>query len=164
MPERVTDPVVLPNSGVLSDFNTRDLHLLSAAGQAWNIESGLKVIKEGDEQDCLYFIVKGSFDVYRNGADGPVQVAELGVADAFGEMNFLDRERASATVSASGPSVVWRMSRNEFYGFTDAHPQIAMQLFRALAVMVVGRFRQMLDEQTAQGASGERESKKRWWF
>ena len=164
IPKSVSKPVVLPGSGVLRELGEEELHLLSSSGQAWNIESGLKVITEGDQQDCLYIVIKGKLDVSHNGEGGPVSLAELNAGDAFGEMNFLDRESASATVTATCDSTVWRMSRNEFYGFTDAHPQIAMQLFRALAVMVVERLRRMLEEQGHPTSGNERDAKKRWWF
>ena len=164
MLESVSKPVVLPGTGVLRELAEEDLHLLSSSGQAWKIESGLKVITEGDQQDCLYIVIKGRLDVSRKHEGGPVSLAELNVGDAFGEMNFLDRESASATVTAMRDSIVWRMSRNQFYGITDAHPQIAMQLFRALAVMMVGRLRHQLEEQGDQASGGVRDAKKRWWF
>jgi CRP/FNR family cyclic AMP-dependent transcriptional regulator len=164
MPDSVSKPVVLPSIGLLGELELEDLHLLSSSGRGWNVESGLKVISEGDQQDCLYIVIKGKLDVSKQGEDGLLSVAELNVGDAFGEMNFLDRESASATVTAKQDSTIWRMSRNEFYGFTDAHPQVAMQLFRALAVLVVGRLRHMLEEQGGQASGSVRDTKKRWWF
>ncbi len=162
MPESVSEPVDLPPIGVLEELSEDDLRDLAGHGRAWKVEKGLEVIAQGDQQDCLYIILKGKLDVCREGEEGRVSLAELHGGDAFGEMNFLDRERASASVTAMSAATIWRMSRNEFYAFTDSHPKAAMKLFRALAVMVVGRLRHTLREYT--GQAKVKDPKKRWWF
>ena len=146
--------------GVLKELNENDLEQLSSYGRVWKIEKGFEVIKQGDQQDCLYIVLKGRLDVSRRGEDGPVPLAELHSGDAFGEMNFLDREEASATVVAGGSTKIWRMSRNDFYEFMYRHPKAAMKLFRALAVMVVQRMRHTMEEMGGAPA----ELKKKWWF
>jgi CRP-like cAMP-binding protein len=162
MPESVSDPVDLSPIGVLEELSDDDLRDLSGHGRTWRVEKGLEVIKQGDQQDCLYILLKGKLDVSREGDEGAIQLAELHGGDAFGEMNFLDREKASATVVAGGSATIWRMSRNDFYEFMDRHPKAAMKLFRALAVMVVGRLRHTLRECTGQSPAAD--PKKRWWF
>lgn len=161
MPESVSEPVELPPIGVLADLSEGDLRDLGRHGRAWKVEKGVDVIKQGDHQDCLYIVLKGRLEVTREGDKERVTLAELHPGDAFGEMNFLDREEAVSSVTALSAVTIWRMSRNEFYAFTDGHPQAALKLFRALAVMVVGRLRHTLREYTGE-AKGE-DLKKRWW-
>ncbi len=161
MPESVTEPIDLPPIGVLEDLNEDDRRDLAGYGRAWKVEKGLEVIRQGDHQDCLYLVLKGKLKVTREGEDDRVTLAELHGGDAFGEMNFLDRDRAAASVTALTKATIWRMSRNDFYAFTEGHPQAAMKLFQALAVMVVGRLRHTLREYTGQAPKGDH--RKRWW-
>ncbi len=163
MPESVPEPVELEPIGVLEELDEGDLYDLSGYGRAWKVEKGLEVIKQGDQQDCLYIVLKGKLDVSREGEGGAMQLAELHAGDAFGEMNFLDRERASASVVALSKATIWWMTRNDFYAYMDGHPKAAMKLFRALAVMVVGRLRHTLRECTGESPKLD-DPKKRWWF
>ena len=162
MPESVSENIDLPQIGVLEELDEDDRRYLSGHGRVWKVEKGVEVIVEGDHQDCVCIVLKGKLEVKREGKDGPRSLAELNAGDAFGEMNFLDRERASASVTASSASKIWRMTRNDYFEFKDRHPEAATKLFHGLALMVVGRLRHTLREYAGQALA--KDPKKRWWF
>jgi cAMP-dependent protein kinase regulator len=64
-------------------------------------------VREGDFSTELIGIEEGSADVVR---DGEV-IASLGQGDVFGEMGLLEKERRSATVVATSPMRIVKLSR-----------------------------------------------------
>ena len=71
------------------------------------LSDGERLIAEGERIDTLYFVTEGWFDVAVRG----VQVARLGVGDVMGEMSFVEKQGASATVTAAGPARVLAVSQ-----------------------------------------------------
>ncbi len=146
--------------GVLAELAEEDLNQLASYGRVWPVNKGDDVIGEGDRQDCLYVVLKGRLNVYRSAESDSEPIAEVKEGEALGEMNFLDQERASATVRAASDADIWRMNRDEFSRFTERHPEAGMKLFRALAVMVVRRLRETMDRITREAPELKRRS---WW-
>jgi CRP/FNR family transcriptional regulator, cyclic AMP receptor protein len=58
--------------------------------------AGEVVLREGQPNDRIYFILEGAVSIERSGT----LLAVLGAGDTFGEMEFLDVMPAVATVSA----------------------------------------------------------------
>ncbi len=146
--------------GVFAELDENDLRQLSSYGRVWPVDKGDDVIREGDEQDCLYVVLKGKLNVYRSAESDTEPIGEIKEGEAMGEMNFLDQDRSSATVRAASDADIWRMNRDEFSRFTERHPEAGMKLFRALAVMVVGRFREALNRISREAPE---KKKKGWW-
>lgn len=152
-------PADLQSVGVLADLDKDELEQLADFGCAYEIVSGEKLIRENESQNCLYIVMKGKLRVYRLTEGFENALAELGVGEALGEMNFLDRKRASADVQATGGATVWRMTRDDFDRFEERHPRTAIKLLRALAVTVVQRLREAIQKIANEGhAVGEG-----WW-
>ncbi len=149
--------------GVLSELDADELRQLSSYGRVWDAEKGEVVIASGDKQDCLYLVCRGTLEVIRDTQRGREVMAELHVGDAFGEMNFLDHEQASATVLAASKANIWQLNRNDFDLLSDRHPHAAMKLFRALAVMVTGRLRNSVGLTGASSEEAAPPPRKRWW-
>jgi CRP/FNR family transcriptional regulator, cyclic AMP receptor protein len=60
---------------------------------------GEEVMKEGERNDRIFFILEGRVEVSKAGQ----VLIELGEGDTFGEMELLDVMPAAATVRALGP-------------------------------------------------------------
>jgi len=78
------------------------------------------LIKQGTPSNGLYVILHGSVDV----AATDVPLAKLKEGDIFGEMSLLKREPATATVTASGNSILLRLAKDKFQELVVTHPQI----------------------------------------
>ena len=88
---------------------------------------------QDDADNDLYFVVSGSFRVFVNGRE----VAERGPGQHLGEMAIVDpSSRRTATVAASAPSVVAKMSGAAYLALANEHPEIwrttALELCRRL--------------------------------
>jgi CRP-like cAMP-binding protein len=78
--------------------------------------AGDVVIKQGDEGDYFYVIVKGQCVVTREtplNRDG-IKLAELGVGDTFGEEALIAEAKRNATITMQTDGVLMRLAKDDF--------------------------------------------------
>jgi CRP-like cAMP-binding protein len=91
---------------------------------------GEYVTREGEESDSLFYIVSGTLYVYSKGK----LVSSLTPDDIFlGEMSFLLSNRRSATIVSKGPSVLIKISKQDFVNLIKENPHYGIFLARLLA-------------------------------
>ena len=89
--KRLTD---LP---VFKSFEENDLKKLMNFSKVREYEPGEIIIREGDTDRCIFFILSGRVHVMKDG----VQLAKLGrVGDVFGEMAVIQSRPRTASVEA----------------------------------------------------------------
>ncbi|MEK8127619.1 ABC transporter transmembrane domain-containing protein [Paenibacillus filicis] len=93
---------------------------------------GEAIVREGDEGNKFYIIVRGKFEVVKKLADEEKRVAILQDGDHFGEVALLRNTPRNATVRALGPAVVLAVRQEAFHSLTDRSPQILASLQRTL--------------------------------
>lgn len=84
--------------------------------QRVDYRAGDVVIKQGDEGDYFYVIVKGKCIVTREtplNKEG-VKLAELGMGDTFGEEALISAARRNATVSMATAGTLMRLGKEDF--------------------------------------------------
>ena len=82
------------------------------------------LITEGKNSDGLYVVLHGAVQVATKKDATRVELARLKEGDIFGEMSLLTRKPATATVTASGNSILLRLPRENFQELVLTHPQI----------------------------------------
>ena len=78
--------------------------------------AGDVIIKQGDEGDYFYVIVKGQCVVTREtplNRDG-IKLAELGVGDTFGEEALIAEAKRNATITMITDGVLMRLAKDDF--------------------------------------------------
>lgn len=86
----------------LKDFETRNLSKLLRLSKIREYEDGETIIREGDNDPWLYFLLSGKVIISKRG----VLISRLNeVGEIFGEMRIVDSMARSATVAADGPTV-----------------------------------------------------------
>jgi hypothetical protein len=94
------------------------------------INQGDTVFNEGEPSNFLYYIAKGEYDVIV----GETIISTLCADDIFmGEMSFLLNNKRSATVKASMPGTLIRISKKDFVEAIKQYPHYALFLSRLLA-------------------------------
>jgi signal transduction histidine kinase len=86
------------------------------------------VIRKGDQGDSLFIIASGQVRVH----DNEQVVARLEAGNFFGEISFLDTAPRSMSVSADTPSVLYRVTRDNFYKVFRNHPEITQIIVSTL--------------------------------
>lgn len=86
----------------LKDFETRNLSKLLRLSKIREYESGEVIIREGDNDPWLFFLLSGKVRVSKRG----VEIGQLyEVGEIFGEMRIVDSMARSASVTAEGPTM-----------------------------------------------------------
>lgn len=98
-----------------------------------NFRAGDDVVREGEEGDKFYIIVRGRFEILKNlKGQGETRVAVLQDGDHFGEIALLRDIPRTATVRAAGAGIVLSMRRDAFLRLADQYPQIRSLLEQSL--------------------------------
>jgi CRP/FNR family transcriptional regulator, cyclic AMP receptor protein len=86
----------------LKDFETRNLAKLLRLSKIREYEDGELIIREGEEDPWLYFLLSGRIKIKKN----DVEIARIDkVGEIFGEMRIVDFQNRSASVFADGRTI-----------------------------------------------------------
>jgi CRP-like cAMP-binding protein len=97
----------LPRLGFLSDVSSEHCFFLACFGKFQRPERGTVLITEGEKQDSLYAVLRGSLHIVTEVDGRPSLITQLGEGDVIGEVNLFDPGNASASVVVRIPSVIW---------------------------------------------------------
>ncbi|HEX5363446.1 MAG TPA: cyclic nucleotide-binding domain-containing protein [Gallionella sp.] len=100
------------------------------------------VFEEGDQGYSMYIVTRGVFEVYRSVAGQHVHIARITPGEHFGEIALLSNRPRSASVRATLPSTVIRLSKNALL----SEQRAAVQLFRNMALLMAQRLLSVEDE------------------
>jgi len=100
------------------------------------------IIKEGDIQQEIFWILSGEVYVTRKMGDKYKVMATLGKGELFGEMSFFDKSVRSATVITKGPVESLVFSKENFQEIFAASPQWTKRLLVSLS----SRIGQMIEK------------------
>ena len=131
---------------LLANFTPEELSLLSSFGDSRSYQSDEVVIRQGDENDHLYLVLKGKLDVFQDIEGMNKKVAYLESGDSLGEVSVFDPGPASATVTAATETEVWLITRNSLDRLHSANPKVAYRLLSRITTCLSKRLRQMNDK------------------
>jgi CRP-like cAMP-binding protein len=101
------DPTRLETIKPFSELTNAERKLVAAWATELSVAEGTVLMRETDYSYDLLAIVEGTAEVTR---DGKV-LAQLGPGDVVGELGVLTRDRRSATVTATSPLLLVRLTR-----------------------------------------------------
>ena len=91
--------------------------------------AGTDIIRQGDEPDNFYIIIRGTVAIIYQPPDGLDDVLNtLGPGDYFGEVGMLRHSRRMATVRALTDVDVMAMDHRTFNNWIESSPEIADEL------------------------------------
>lgn len=101
------------------------------------IKKGNTIIEEGDFGDELYIILKGQIDIIKKTLQNEEYTVTTLNADmggiCVGELALIDNDRRSASVTAETECECLVLNRDKFIQFGDKHPDIGLNITRAIA-------------------------------
>ena len=100
-------------------FNALDeneLDIVLDAVEEVKVQSGTKVITEGDQGDCMYVLNEGSLACTKvfAGTTEPKHLKDYVPGEGFGELALLYNAPRAATITATSDSVVMKLDRGTF--------------------------------------------------
>lgn len=116
---------VMNTSELFRPFNPQERIQIIERFVTREVGRGDVLIKEGEESNGFYILMRGRMDVLCKLDDGSTTVVgELGEGEVFGEISCLHKEPAVATVRASTPASILRLPRTDFDALILKNPQI----------------------------------------
>lgn len=115
----------------LSDAEAATLSALMSIRQ---LGGGDYLIEEGDADDALHIIFKGSLEVVkRTSADGTASIAIIREGHLAGELSFIDGSVHTVGLRALSDSMVISLPREKFESIIEKNPQLVYKVMRAVA-------------------------------
>ena len=124
-------------------FDEKIISTLNACVQERKVEAGEQIFSQGEEEDELYLVRKGSVRVMLPLEKGKYHhLATIGRGSFFGELAFLDRGVRSADAFAKDPTDLYKLSRARLNQLSRSDPDVGAQIFARLAHAIAIRLRQ----------------------
>ena len=131
------DATQLKRIPLFQDVPDDDLRVVTTFATSEEVGEGKVVVKEGDFANQFMAIEEGTADVTKEGE----KVGELTTGDIFGEIGLLEKEKRSATVTATSRLKLIKIERWELQRLKSKLPHV----YQRIEELAAGR-RQAEDE------------------
>ena len=125
---------------ILSLLTDDDVDWLLSVGERLKIAVGETIVTEGEAVGAIYIVLAGRFAV--TVGERQAKLAGLSAGEIVGEISLIDSRPPTATVTATEPSIVLRMSETMVHARLRSDQAFAARLYKAIAVFLAQRLRQ----------------------
>jgi CRP-like cAMP-binding protein len=122
---------------LFASVSKKGLRTIVEAATEVDVPAGKVLVREGDYDQFLYVILRGTAEVRRAGR----KLRELAPGEFFGEIAFLHKAPRSATVIARSDMRVMVLGPRELAFILERQPAIAHRLLDAMAKRVAANER-----------------------
>jgi len=125
------------------DWSAEDWRELFRFTRLRRIGGGDALIRRGDPDRTLYFVLRGDLEVVIHSGDGISMgpLTRIGAGSVLGEQSFFDGNPRSATVWAVDECDLAAMTPEQYATFASAKPGLARELLFALGRILAIRLR-----------------------
>ena len=126
----------------LQYLNANDWTLISAKSVRRTFKLGEEIIRQGSPSESIFIIRRGQASVELAGTATRAILASLGVDDICGDMAFLEKGRATASVIAKDDEVeVDEINARELREMFEAFPRLGSRFYLSLALLLSQRLK-----------------------
>jgi CRP-like cAMP-binding protein len=125
------DATQLKRIPLFQDVPDEDLRVVTTFATSEEVPEDKVIVKEGDFANQFMAIEEGTAEVTKNGE----KVGELTAGDIFGEIGLLEKEKRSATVTATSRVKLIRIERWELQRLKSKLPHI----YKRIEELAAGR-------------------------
>ena len=155
---------LLSHIALFESLTDDDLTALSQRVETVDYEPGDVIFRQGDEGSSLFVIEEGAVDISYGEGPARVVLASLFTGQYFGELSLFDGSPRSATATASKPSRLIRLDREDLVDFVNKNPNAALRIIAEMSerlrqtneLMSRQVSRNVLDEAEEQMTFGQR--------
>ena len=135
--------IQLDQMDILRDFDAQEIRALEQRLTRKTFNKGEIIVKEGDTDRNLFFLVKGlvSVRIHLPESDRYKRLITYSAGVTFGEMAFLDGSPRSADVWSDEDTETYVLTPAVFEVLQAESPQIAIKLIRNIALEMSDRLR-----------------------
>lgn len=118
---------------IFAKIKPAKLKLLAFASDRMTYRTGQDLCRQGDVGDAAYVVLSGTADIIVTSPAGEIKVADVGANAIVGEIAVLCNVSRTATVRATSPLEVLRISKEHFLELVNDFPEVAVEIMRMLA-------------------------------
>jgi CRP-like cAMP-binding protein len=124
-------------------WNDEDWRELFRFTSTRRVTAGDALIRRGEPDRTLYFVLRGDLEVVVHSGDGMSMgpLTRIGAGSVLGEQSFFDGNPRSASVWAADDCEVAAMTPEQYSAFEEARPALARELLFALGRILAIRLR-----------------------
>lgn len=132
------EPQRLPikNSELGKYLSDGDCQSLATVMNVRQLEDGEVLVKEGDQDNTLFILVKGGVTVSNMVKRKAVVVNTMKAGDCAGIRSFVERTPRVVTLRAKGPTTVYTIRPDDFELLLETHPRQVYNFMRGLFRML----------------------------
>jgi len=141
---RASSSYVTPGEALfLPSWREEDWKELFRFTSTRRVTAGDALIRHGEPDRTLYFVLRGKLEIIARSADGLTmgRVAEVGAGSLLGELAFFDGGPRSASAWAVNDCEVAAMTPDQYGAFEQSCPALARELLFALGRILAFRLR-----------------------
>jgi sulfate permease, SulP family len=117
--------------------NREDVNRLLSYFEHIAIPEGAYIIRQGDEPEYLYYLEIGQVSVVLERDPGPdIRLRKMGSGTVLGEMGFYMKMKGTASVIATKPTIVYRLSLEKEQELQANDPELAAALHKFIVSLV----------------------------
>ena len=126
----------------LQYLNANDWTLINAKSVRRTFKLGEEIIRQGSPSESIFIIRRGQASVELAGTSTRAILASLDADDVCGDMAFLEKGRATASVIAKDNEVeVDEINARELREMFEAFPRLASRFYLSLALLLSQRLK-----------------------
>lgn len=126
----------------LQYLTPNDWTLINAKSVRRTFKLGEEIIRQGSPSESIFIIRRGQASVELAGTAARAILASLDVDDVCGDMAFLEKGRATASVIAKDDEVeVDEINARELREMFEAFPRLASRFYLSLALLLSQRLK-----------------------
>jgi len=129
----MTRQELLANIPLFESLTPEDLDALARRIEDADYAEGDAVFKHGDEGSSLFLIDSGAVEISYGEGRGRVVLATLFPGQYFGELSLFDGAPRSATATATKPSRLMRLDRDDLVDFVNKNPPAALRIIAEMS-------------------------------
>ena len=135
---------VFKSSPPFRGLKPTDLRKIYSNGKILDLEEGTLLIEEGKANSDLYVVLSGEFKIslaHGSGRDSEVKLAYRHLPDCLGEYTFIDHKLASANVSATKKSELFKIPFRVLDEIIESDAELSRAIYRNILLLVIDRLR-----------------------
>ncbi len=136
----------LPDAGLFLGIREDDRDLLATYGQFMGVQPDHDMIRQGETQMHLYYVIQGKLEVRRQGINDDIVVGSIQSGESIGEMSVFDEGPASASIRALEFSQIWKIDGDSLKAFLQDNPVAGNSIMLRIATLLSQRLRKLSEQ------------------
>lgn len=126
---------------LLNEFPSEDIEWILSSGDEQRVITNTRIINEGEFPECIFILLQGLIGI-QCASCGESILRVLGPGEIIGEISYLEKVPASATVSAVENSLLLALPHQKLNEKLDHDSAFAVNFYKSLALLNSRRLRE----------------------